>query len=54
MLASLGLATNKWSYERGGMVDALDLKSNVLFSIIHKYQWLIKKSPLCEATFIFE
>ena len=36
----LSYTTEIWFCERGGMVDALDLKSYALFSIIYKYQSL--------------
>ena len=58
MLYNLGYTTDIWFCERGGMVDALDLKSTDIYKKISTYQPLTPYSPLCVtglvATFIFD
>lgn len=54
----LSYTTEIWFCERGGMVDALDLKSTDTYKKTHTYQSLTPYSPLCVATlvatFLFE
>ena len=58
MLYNLGYTTDIWFCERGGMVDALDLKTTDTYKKTYTYQALTPYSPLCVATlvatFIFE
>jgi len=58
MLSNLGYTTDIWFCERGGMVDALDLKSTDTYKKLYTYQALTPYSPLCVvtlvATFLFD
>ena len=48
----LNLCKNIWFYERGGMVDALDLKSTDTYKKTYTYQALTPYSPLCVALLV--
>ncbi len=52
MLYNLSYTTNIWFCERGGMVDALDLKTADTYKKINTYQALTPYSPLCVVTFV--
>ena len=52
MLANHGNTTDIWFCKRGGMVDALDLKSTDTYKKTYTYQALTPYSRLCVVTFV--